>query len=224
MMERVKLPGGIIVGSSCLPEAPAPMKRCWARLKPSILESANAAQSGFLSRNRPTYLFMISSSGTPSSSLGRACRATLMVVLLSDTVGGSLGYCRAQRTLNHDPDQGFAVSTAGVNVVGRIDVGPRCRLILGDNRLVDRIAIEDLFDRGEPHRSVGDADDADPRVARHFAVLVVEQHRRRQRKIAVAAGKLGNAEAAARRPRGQMDLGNDFVRGQRGGERTSKKI
>src|SRR5580698_312490 len=129
----------MIVGSSCLPEAPAPMKRCWARLKPSILESAKAAQSGFLSRNRPTYFFTISSSGTPSSSLGRACRATLIIMLLSDSLAESLGYCRAQRTLDHNPDQDFTVSAAGMDVVRRIDAGGRGRLGFGDGRVIDRI-------------------------------------------------------------------------------------
>jgi hypothetical protein len=47
MIESVKLPAGITVGSPCLPEPPAPMK-------PSILASSNAAQSGLRSRKRPT--------------------------------------------------------------------------------------------------------------------------------------------------------------------------
>jgi len=50
---------------------PAPMKRCCARLKPSILASSNAAQSPRFSLKRPTYFFMISSTGTPSNSFGR---------------------------------------------------------------------------------------------------------------------------------------------------------
>src|ERR1700704_5885298 len=36
MIDRVKLPAGMTVGSPCLPDPPAPMKRCCARLKPSI--------------------------------------------------------------------------------------------------------------------------------------------------------------------------------------------
>ena len=37
MIERVKFYAGITVGSLCLPEPSAPMNRCCARLKPSIL-------------------------------------------------------------------------------------------------------------------------------------------------------------------------------------------
>src|ERR1700730_9475562 len=93
MIERVKLPAGMTVGSQSLPEPPAPIKRCWARLKPSILASSKAAQSGLRSRNRPTYRFMISSIGTPTNSFGRGCRATLMGELLFDgDSGGSRIY------------------------------------------------------------------------------------------------------------------------------------
>ena len=45
MIDSVKLLAGITLVSPCLPEPPAPMNRCWARLKPSILASSKAAQS-----------------------------------------------------------------------------------------------------------------------------------------------------------------------------------
>ena len=79
MIDSVKFLAGITVGSSCLPEPPAPMKRCCARLKPSILASSNAAQSARFSLKRPTNFFMISSIGMPSSSFGRGWRATDMM-------------------------------------------------------------------------------------------------------------------------------------------------
>src|SRR5271170_2798495 len=121
MIESVKLPGGITVGSSCLPDAPAPMKRCCARLKPSILVSAKAFQSGFLSRKRPTYFFIMSSNGTPSSSFGRECRATLMSLLLSNALDRASGRSATQRAFNHNADQDLAIAAASVDVVGRID-------------------------------------------------------------------------------------------------------
>src|SRR6187397_3215670 len=68
LLDLVEFFAGITVGSSCLPEPPAPMKRCCARLKPSILASSKAAQSPRFSLKRPTNFFMISSTGMPSSS------------------------------------------------------------------------------------------------------------------------------------------------------------
>src|ERR1700761_974094 len=122
MIESVKLPAGITVGSACLPEPPAPMKRCWARLKPSVLASSNAAQSGFLSLNRPTYFFMMSSIGTPSSSFGRGWRATLMgllpLILRKARISAE---CAAQGALDHDAKERLAIGAGGVNVVRRID-------------------------------------------------------------------------------------------------------
>jgi hypothetical protein len=54
MMDSVKLPAGIDDVSPCFPEPPAPMKRCCARLKPSIFASSNAAQSALRSAKRAT--------------------------------------------------------------------------------------------------------------------------------------------------------------------------
>src|ERR1700733_5358603 len=212
MTDKVKLPGGITVGSSCLPEAPAPMKRCCARLKPSILVSANAAQSVFLSRKRPTYFFMMSSSGTPSSSFGRECRATLMSWLLSNALDRALGRGAAQRTLNHNADQHLTIGAAGVNIVGRIDRGGRRRFGARDRHLADRAAVENAFDGGEPHRPVGDADGAGMGVDRSAgAILVVEQRGASQREVAAAAGEFGKAKTAARRPGRQTNFGDDLV-------------
>ena len=52
-MLSVNAPGGMTLGSSCLPDPPAPMNLCCARGKPSILASANAFQSGILSQKAP---------------------------------------------------------------------------------------------------------------------------------------------------------------------------
>src|ERR1700733_10389749 len=75
-MDKVKFLAGITVPSSCFPDPPAPMKRCWARLKPSILASSNAAQSARRSANRATYRPIIVSNDASSSSAGRLCLAT----------------------------------------------------------------------------------------------------------------------------------------------------
>src|SRR6266699_321323 len=53
MMDRVKCSGGMALASP-LPEAPAPMKRCWARRKPSTRASAKASQSATRSVKRAT--------------------------------------------------------------------------------------------------------------------------------------------------------------------------
>jgi len=50
MIDRVKLRAGMTVGSLCLPEPPGADEAVLrARLKPSILASSKAAQSGFFS-------------------------------------------------------------------------------------------------------------------------------------------------------------------------------
>src|SRR6266436_31123 len=53
MMDRVKCSAGMALASP-LPEAPAPMKRCWARRKPSTRASAKASQSATRSVKRAT--------------------------------------------------------------------------------------------------------------------------------------------------------------------------
>ena len=46
--------GGITAASPCLPDPPAPMNRCCARLYPSIFASSKAFQSGLRSLKRAT--------------------------------------------------------------------------------------------------------------------------------------------------------------------------
>src|SRR5262249_54973443 len=119
MIERVKFFAGMTVGSPCLPEPPAPIKRCCARLYPSILASSNAAQSGFFSRKRPTNFSMICSIGTPTSSGGRSCRATLMGKLLCGGMLRRLYSSRAARQLI-PPPKGRVASEASRVGVGRL--------------------------------------------------------------------------------------------------------
>src|SRR5580704_5618787 len=211
MTDKVKLPGGITVGSSCLPEAPAPIKRCCARLNPSILESAKAAQSGFLSRKRPTYFFMMSSSGTPSSSFGRECRATLMNSLLPNALHRALSRGTSQCTLNHNADERLTIAAAGMDIVRWIDGGGRRRFGPGDHRLVDDITVDNALDGGEPQRPVGDADGADMGIGGLSVVHIVKHRGTRQREIAAAAGEFRKAETAAHRPGRQANFGDDFV-------------
>src|SRR5579885_374727 len=75
MTERVKPRAGMTLGSSCLPEPPAPIKRCWARRRPSILASSKASQSGTLSRKRPIWRSISSAGDSPFSSGGISWRA-----------------------------------------------------------------------------------------------------------------------------------------------------
>src|SRR6516162_10305270 len=81
MTLRVKARAGITVGSSCLPEPPAPMKRCCARRYPSILASSKASQSPFLSRKRPIKRSAIWSSDRGAISGGISCRALAIGLL-----------------------------------------------------------------------------------------------------------------------------------------------
>ena len=92
------------------------------------------------------------------------------------------------------------------------------------DRVVDLVAIEDLLDGGKPQRPVGDTDSADMGVARFAALFVVEQHRRGHREVAAAAGEFLKAETALGRPCRQADFGDDFVRLERGHQRTLKEI
>src|SRR3546814_8538394 len=74
MMLKVKPRAGITESSPTLPEPPAPMKRCWARLKPPTFASSHASQLDTRLRNCATYFCSISSNVALDSSDGRGRR------------------------------------------------------------------------------------------------------------------------------------------------------
>jgi hypothetical protein len=76
MIDSVKFFAGITVGSSCLPEPPAPMKRMLGALEALDLGVLEGRPVGALLAVAADDFFMISSTGMSSSSFGRGWRAT----------------------------------------------------------------------------------------------------------------------------------------------------
>ena len=86
-----------------------------------------------------------------------------------------------------------------MDVVLRLDRGGRPpRRPSPIDRVVDGVAVERGLGRGEPLRTVADADHADMGVRRLAAVLVVEQRDAGQREIAAAAREFLEAPAPCR--------------------------
>src|SRR5262249_47503827 len=124
---------------------------------------------------------MISSSGTPSSSLGRGCRATLM----ADTPARELEHRLrtqlrrdngpvdgiAQCAFDHHLDQCLAIGPAGVNIVSWIGRRGGRRGAASDSGLRHGASFKRAFGRAKANRAIANTDGTDTDVAKflfHF--------------------------------------------------------
>ncbi len=81
-----------------------------------------------------------------------------------------------------------------------------------DPRFAHVVSFERALGRGEPHRPVGGADSADADVTEFLLHYIEAYGCRSQSKIATAAGKFPEPEAALSRPCRETNFGDDLVR------------
>src|ERR1700731_2219094 len=159
-----------------------------------------------------------------SAKVRRGSTSTATAVPLTSNLM-DMRRCLPERALDHGSDQRAAIVGAGVDVVRRIDRGGGGRVRLRDRGLVDLAPVEQRFDAGKPQRPVGNADDADMRVDRAAArVLVVEYGGRGQGEIPAPPGEFLKAPAPARGPARQPHLDDNLIGRERGGERAGEEI
>src|SRR6266700_7527175 len=103
MMDRVKCSAGMALASP-LPEAPVPMKRCWARLKPSSRASAKASQSATRSVKR---------------AIRRSSRSWISMSPVVPQRNGEVERHVAFQSVTVSPMRGLFISVEGVEGSGK---------------------------------------------------------------------------------------------------------
>src|SRR5262245_1714992 len=126
--------------------------------------------------------------------------------------------------LDHGAGKRLAVGAAGMNVAVRIEGGRGRSLSLGDNGSVDRRSVKHSLDGWQPQRPVGYTDHADMRIRSLAAVVVIEEGRCRERKIAATTRKFLKAPASSGRPDRQANFDDDLVAAERCGQRSLEEI
>ena len=106
-----------------------------------------------------------------------------------------------------------------MNVVGWID-DLRCDLCgCGYGVRIDNVAVQDRFCRGQTLGSITDTDHANMGVRRTARrVEVIESRYSSKREVTATAGEFLKTPPPRWRPRWKVDLRDEFVRRQHGGE------
>src|SRR5437763_4456221 len=112
-----------------------------------------------------------------------------------------------------------------MDVVVRTDRRASGGFSFGYCRLVDGRSVENSFHARQPQRPIRNSDHPDMSILRLSARIRIVKHcRGRERKVTAAAGEFLKAPASPRRPGGQTHFDDDFVRFERGGERTLEEV
>ncbi len=93
----------------------------------------------------------------------------------------------------------------------RVDRCPRRRCGGRYKFFSELVSVEHVLDGRKPDRTVGNADRTDMRIEHPiFRVQIVKKRHSGQGEIALSAGELKKGPAPGRRPRGKVNLGQNF--------------